>query len=476
MPGLDVAFLHVPRSAQGRHEIMVLPLGLPALCNLLADAGRRAAMLHVGIERELDARFSLRSWLQAHQPRMVLLPWHWHQQTRGVIELGERVRAWLPETRIFLGGLTASVFAEQALAALPFLDGVVRGDGELPLLGLATAVLDGTSDLASVPNLVWRAPAGESRDNGLSWSLDAATAGRLRHGDLGLLRHCAAYLARALYADFSEGARGSEGYRHAAYLNAGRGCAASCVACGGAAEGQARTSARHGILLYPLDKLVRDVREAVAQGATTLRMSFDPPAARDHVRQWFAAIRAEGFRLRLVYDCWHLPTPALLDELAASFVPGSVVVLSPECGNEPLRRRLRSHAFSNAELLGAIAQAEERGLEVHCFFSAGLPGETPADVAESASLIERIARTTRAAVSVCPMVLDPASPMFLHPERYGVRLLRRELGDFYDERGLPGGPGYETEHFDEQGILEACNRLLAAGGLPGLGGGKARPP
>jgi hypothetical protein len=475
MPGLDVAFLHQPRSASGRHEIMVMPLGLPALCNLLADEGRSAVMLHLGIERELDPTFSLRSWLQAHQPRMVLLPWHWHQQTRGVIELGERVHAWLPTARIFFGGLTASVFAEQAMAALPFLDGIVRGDGEQPLRALGAAVLDGAGELAAVPNLLWRDASGQPHDNGLSWSLDAATAGRLRHGDLRLLRHSAAYLGRALYADFSEGARGSEGYRHTAYLNAGRGCTASCVACGGAAESQRRTSARQGILLYPLDKLVRDVREAVAQGAETLRMSFDPPAARDHVRRWFAAIRAEGFALRLLYDCWHLPTPALLAELGASFAPGSLVVLSPECGNEQLRHRLRGHAFGNAALLRAIAQAEERGLEVHCFFSAGLPGETPADLAASATLIERIVRTTRAAISVCPMVLDPASPMFLHPERFGVRLLRRELGDFYDERGLPGGPGYETDHFDEQGILDACNRLLAAGGLPGLGGG-ASPP
>ena len=148
MGGMDAVFVHVPYWSAGRREIMVMPLGLPALCNLLVDTGREAVIVHLGIEREIDPKFALGSWLQAAQPKMVLLSWHWHQQTRPVIALGERVRTWLPEARIYFGGLTASVFAREAMEHLPFLDGVVRGDGKEPLLALARAVLDGTCKLA----------------------------------------------------------------------------------------------------------------------------------------------------------------------------------------------------------------------------------------------------------------------------------------------------------------------------------------
>ncbi|MBI5534399.1 MAG: cobalamin B12-binding domain-containing protein [Deltaproteobacteria bacterium] len=465
MHTLDAAFVHVPRWTGGRREIMVLPLGVPAMANLLADEGRKVEILHLGVERELDASFSAHAWLQARSPKLVLLSLHWHPQTRAVIECAERVRAWLPDAKVVLGGLTATVFAREAMEALACLDGVVRGDGEEPVRTLAAAVVEGRADWSHVPNLVWRCGR-EVRDNGHSWALDASTAGRLRHADLKLLSHARAYVDRALYADFSEGASGSQGYAGTAYVNAGRGCHADCVSCGGASEGQRVTSLRSGILLYPLDKLAIDVRDAVDQGAKSLRMSFDPPPAREHIRRWFERIRASGHRLKLLYDFWYLPGSRLLDEMQRTFAPGSVAILSPECGSEQVRYRIRGMPFSNERLMRAIREAEQRGLAVHCFFSAGLPTETRADVDETARLIERIRKETGAAISVCPMQIDPASPMFLHPERYGVRLVRRTLGDFYDFKGIAGGPGYETDHFDEAGVMEACNRLLAVAGLP----------
>jgi radical SAM superfamily enzyme YgiQ (UPF0313 family) len=469
MQSLDAAFVHVPRWDSGRREIMVMPLGVPAMANLLASQGRRVAMLHLGIEREVNAHFSLRAWLKTHLPKLVLLSLHWHPQTRPVIETARAIKTWLPESKVILGGLTASVFAREAMESLPFIDGVVRGDGEEPLSQLARVMLDGSGELSKVANLVWR--SGDTiRDNGHSWSLDEALSGGLRHADLRLLEHARAYMDRALYADFSEGAPGAEGYARTAYLNAGRGCHADCVTCGGAAQAQRLTSLRNGILLYPLNKLTADVRDAAAQGAQSLRMSFDPPPARGHVMRWFEAIRAEGIGFRLLYDLWYLPGAQLLDTMQRCFEPGSVVVLSPECGSERVRMTMRGMPFSNERLLRAIRDSEAHGLSVHCFFTAGLPTESPADIDESARLIERIRRETQSAISVCPMVLDPASPLFQAPQDFGVRLVRRTLGDFYDGKGVAGGPGYETSYFDEAGILGACNRLLQVAGLPALDG------
>lgn len=460
-----IRFLHVPRVTQGRREIMVMPLGLPALANLLQDEGIPSDILHLGIERELDPAFSLRSTLCANPPRLLLLSLHWYLQTRPALNVAKRVRPWLPETKIVLGGLTASVFAREILEQLGFVDAVVRGDGELPLLALARSLDAG--GLHDVPNLVWRDGSGGLHDNGLRYQLDDDVAARLRHGSLARLRNWEAYLERALYADFSEGAE-EGGYARAAYLNAGRGCTVSCVNCGGAASAQTVTCGRKGVLLYPIDKLMRDVGEAVGEGARVLRMSFDPPAARRHLASWFDAIGSTHASLRLVFDCWLLPSPELLDAMARTFVPGSTLVLSPECGSEAVRKRVRGLPFSNDDLLRSIREIEARGLRAHCFFSAGLPTETPADLDESVRLIHRIRRETQAGISVCPMVADPASPLWLDPGRWGVTLTRRTLRDFYDEKGEPGGPGYATEWFSEAEILAACDRLLREAGLPAL--------
>ncbi len=445
-----------------------MPLGVPALANLLSDeAGMAPSILHLGIEREVDPAFSLRAYCRSRPPAVVLLSLHWYLQTRPVLRAAKRLRSWLPTTKIVLGGLTATVFARELLEQLPFVDAVIRGDGEGPVLALARTWGDGRTprEPHEVPNLLWRDARGGLHDHGLSYHLDAPSSDRLRHGSLERLRHREAYVARALYADFSEGA-GAGGYARAAYLNAGRGCTVSCVSCGGAAPSQATLCGRRGVLLYPRDKLVRDVREALEEGAEVLRMSFDPPSARPHLLAWFSAIETLGAPLRLVFDLWSLPTHDLLDAMARTFEPGSTLVLSPECGSEAVRRRVRGHAFTNDALMESIRAIEGCGMQAHCFFSAGLPTETPADLDESVALIHRIRRETSAGISVCPMVADPGSPLFVDPARYGATLTRRTLRDFYEEKGGAHGPGYATRWFTQERILGACDRLLEAAGLP----------
>lgn len=468
----DCLFIHVPRWDGNRREIMVMPLGLPALANLIADETElEPVILHLGIEREANPSFSLRSMLSAHPPRLVFLSLHWYLQTRSVIGLAQRIRAWVPDSTIILGGLTASVFARELLEQLPFIDGVVHGDGEASVLALVRESIGdrakGGGALHDVPNLLWRDGAGVLHANRAQYSLDEADAAKLRHGSLRLLRNRQAYLDRALYADFSEGTR-EPGYARAAYLNAGRGCSVNCVNCGGGAEAQSELCKRRGILLYPLEKLIRDVEEALAESAEVLRMSFDPPSARRSLVAWFDAVAALGSPLRLVYDLWHLPSRDLLNAMQRAFMSGSTLILSPECGSEQVRRRVRGFSFSNEELLRAIREIEGRGFQAHCFFSAGLPTETPDDTELSIALIERIRMETSAGISVCPMVADPGSPLFRDPGSFGARLTRTSLRDFYEEKGVANGPGYETEHFTEGEILTACDRLLHASGLPGL--------
>lgn len=61
---------------------------------------------------------------------------------------------------------------------------------------------------------------------------------------------------------------------------------------------------------------------------------------------------------------------------------------------------------------------------------------------------------------MAPMFIDPASALWCEPKRFGVHLLRRTLQDFYDWKGLPNGPGYETEHFTEVEIVASVQRLV----------------
>ncbi|HPY19131.1 MAG TPA: cobalamin-dependent protein, partial [Polyangiaceae bacterium] len=469
MPSPTPLIIHCPRWDRQRREIMVMPLGLPALANLILDhTGTAPTLVHLGIENEHDPHFRLSELLSPSPPRLLLVSLHWFLQVRPVLDLVRELRSLAPESLVVLGGFTASYFAHEILSRVPSVDAVVVGDGEQPILALtrwASAIPAlSRSRLNEIPNLVWRDTDGTIRRNPHRYVLGSSEAASLRHGSLSCLRHHQLYTERALYADFSEGSHESP-YARTAYLNAGRGCSVACANCGGGKLAQAALGKRNGILVYPLSKLIRDIEESLSHGVDVLRMSFDPPSARRPMMAWFEAIAKLNPRFRLIYDLWWLPSKALLDSMARAFSPGSTLILSPECGSEAVRKRIRGYPFSNDHLMQAIHAIESRGFRTHCFFSAGLPTESPDDLEETIGLIQRIRGETQAGISVCPMTADPASPLFTNPDAFGATLTRQSLLDFYHDPS-PHRPGYRTAYFSESQILDACNRLLQAAALP----------
>ncbi|MBM3956819.1 MAG: hypothetical protein FJ313_02060, partial [Gemmatimonadetes bacterium] len=162
------------------------------------------------------------------------------------------------------------------------------------------------------------------------------------------------------------------------------------------------------------------------------------------------------------------PDARFLRAAAGAFRGDSILVISAECGNEEVRRRNRGVPFSNRALLDALRRVDDAGLQGHVFLSAGLPFETPAMVNETEALIGRILTSTRAAVTVCPMDLDPGSRLFLEPEALGVTPFLRTFRDFYEDGYTEPRPHYATAHMTEAEILAAVHRLTAA--VHGLGG------
>jgi radical SAM superfamily enzyme YgiQ (UPF0313 family) len=449
--------LHPHRALRDRNEIMVMPLGLLSIAAHLAARGVDAAIHHLGIERQLVPRYDVAAAVAESDPAVVFVVLHWHPQVRPALQLAQLLERRLPQVPIALGGYTASYFARELLAEFPEVDYVVRGDGEEPAAALCAAIGAGATPaaLGAVPNLAWR-DAGEVRLNDLSWRVDEANAPALRHAAFEHLRHAEEYLARDLYADFNDAASAAR-LAGAFYYNPGRGCPVSCSYCGGGALPQLAIAGRRGFLFYPREKVARDLDEAWAAGARTWRASFDPAPGGGAWPAILAEEQRRGHRWRLVYDCWPLPSDELIGAIAGATAE-AVLVLSPECGDDELRRRHRGFHFSNAELLDAVARMRRAGLEAHAFLSVGLPGETRAMVEQTAALARRL-RDAGAGVSVCPMILDPGSPMFEHPDRFRIKPRVRRLRDYYRLHPDDPGPYYRTEPLSEADIRSAVDRI-----------------
>lgn len=77
------------------------------------------------------------------------------------LDLAARVRAELPETRVVLGGPSATYHTQRLLQRHPVVDAAVRGEGEETFADL---LLADWTDLSGVAGVTWRAPDGTVRE------------------------------------------------------------------------------------------------------------------------------------------------------------------------------------------------------------------------------------------------------------------------------------------------------------------------
>ncbi|HEY3356906.1 MAG TPA: cobalamin-dependent protein [Polyangia bacterium] len=434
--------------------MMAMPMGLVAIAAHLAEAGVPVEIVHVGVERVIDPAFDPVAEVERLDAAVVMISLHWHYVTRPALDLAAAIKARRPHTTVVMGGLTASLFAEELLDSFPAVDFVVRGDGEEPARRLLDALGRGAEALAAVPNLWWRR-GGVARLNPGTWHLDAAGAATLRHGALEHLRHARTYLEHGADADFDRPPAASP--QPAFFYNPGRGCPVQCSCCGGGAQASLLTG-HAGSFFYPPTKVARDLAGAWAAGARAWRTSFDPRVRRSEVVAILAAEAAAARRWELVFSCWSLPTDELLEAIAAHAAPGSAVILSPDCGDEELRRRHRGFPFTNTALCDAVAAARRRDLAVFVFFAVGVPGETEATIGRTAALAAET-RRLGAEVRVLLMSLDPGSPLHQDPGAHGAHLRVRTLMDFYRVAPLDPGPYYHTDELSEGALRAAVRRL-----------------
>lgn len=474
---MNVLLLHVPKLEDfylpfGRYmNVNYLPMGLVGIAHHLAAAGHRVELVHAGVEKILDS-----SWTASHEAisggwDAVGLDLHWHYQAYDVARAVERIRAARPGVKVFLGGLTASWFGREVLETWPGVDAVVLGEGFEPARLLLAAWQYGGS-LSSVPNLAWR--DGERVVvNPQRMLHDVALFDRLPFADLTPLRHHQAYaaqfgfpLAYGLELTPLENRQRMTMGRAFFPLFVGSGCRRACSWCGGSSGAQRRMNGLHRVLWRGHDAVLRDVARARDFGYRTLALCFDPlPESTAWYVELFRRMRAEAPDMDLYFECWGLPEPAFMDAFAQTFAPPhSYLALSPDTGDEEVRARHKAYPYSNQELLATARHLEARGVQLDVFFSLGLPGETAARALRTRELVRRFAGLPNVRrLMTWAVQLEPGSPAFEDPARFGIEVNRRTLADFEAAHGTRGDaysvlgyrlPGYFGDARDLGGVPE----------------------
>lgn len=482
---LDCLFLHVPK-AHNHYlplgdfmNITYMPLGLPGLAEWLARHGRRAEIVHLGVEWLQDPAYRVVQDFEGAHLGAIGVGLYWHYQAHDAIEVARAMKASHPEAFVFLGGLTASYFAREILEAFEEVDAVVQGHAETAMMPLMEALdAGGGAALGGVPHLLWRDTNGALVDNRRRRAPPAPTTPALDDlvfGDLSLLRHAEVYaatfgfpLAHSLEIGREANRRRQTMGRPFFPLLVGRGCPWSCTFCGGNRDTLARVTGRRGVEWRAPERVIDDISRAAELGYRSMAVCFDPTPAKDgYYVELFDRIRRARLGVDLYFEAWGLPTEAFIRAFRRAFPsPDSYVALSPDAGDERVRRLNKQPFYPDADLYDAVERLDAHGISVDVFYTLGLPGErlpeamrTRDQMRDLAARFDNIRRCM-----VWTVQLEPGSPQFERPEAFGMVTDRRTFLDFHRAHGGPRadvytGLGYKIADYfgderDRGGVAE----------------------
>ncbi len=483
MGKVDCLFLHVPKLINYYRPIgqfiwiNFLPMGLLALADLLHRHEISTEVLHLGVEWIEDRNFSVLDYIRDRSPKMVALDLHWHPQSFDVMEMAKKVKAVSPTTFIVLGGYTASFFHEEIMRNFDAVDGIIRGEAEIPMLEFARALLQGAKDLFSIPNLTWRRK-GRILMNPLSYVATEEDLNSLSFTNFPLLKNYSTYIHYLGQPFYVKGVSKKKNFwmyslKSPIYdLSVGRGCPVQCTWCGGGHLAQKSITGRREVAFRGVEKVIQTIKEALSYGYETFHLCFDPyPQKPEYYLRLFLRIREEKIKMECFFESFGLPTADFIRSFKETFPgPKSLIVLSPDVGSVRTRRIHKGYAYSNQALMKCLDEMGQHQVYCDLFFTFGVPFEKKEDVYRTI----RLQRELRSrypyvkGIRTYTVEMEPGSPWHLNPELFGVKTTLQSFMDFYryhSERASPfSSLGYWIPDFfenenDEEGFEKALQKI-----------------
>ncbi|MCS7136650.1 MAG: radical SAM protein [Nitrososphaerota archaeon] len=465
MSDVDVLFLHpstcVLVSGGEAIRYVAMPMGMLALADLLERNGYSTRIIHTGIKRMINPSYSVEDVVKKFRPMLVGIDLHWYCHSYDAIKLADSVKQ-CSDAKVVLGGMTASFFAEEILGSFDCVDYVIVGDAELPMLEL-TRVLASRSDVGDVPNLVYRKDSTVKRSR-KAYLASGVDLDKLTFSNLKLLEDWDLYIRLIHENDVLSPKLKTQGW-----LMIGRGCSVNCSYCGGAKLAHAKIFGRQQPIFRSPEKVAEDLRVFEELGISCAYIDFDPYVERKFYYRLFELVRKERIDISSQFLVWSLTDRNFVQNLKRAFNPlYTTLTISPETGSDTVRFQNKGFYYDNQSFLKWLEMLEEEMVPAELYFAAGLSGETVEEFKKTMKLGEKTIRTYRnvVAASCSPLFLEPCSPRFLVPKKYGIRLKFKRFIDFYEtykcfaEGTAPASRlGYDTEHLNESQIIELSSKF-----------------
>jgi radical SAM superfamily enzyme YgiQ (UPF0313 family) len=445
---MDCLIVHTPKfnsfyKPLGRFMwINYMPMGTLAIADYLVKHGQDCSIIHQGLELMNDKNWKLEQGLKDIDAPVIGMTLHWHHAIYDVINSARKIKELKPDAFLVLGGFTADYFYDQIIAECGFIDGIIRGDAEVPLLRLVQAVKAGKKDLSDVPNLAWRDRDGQLVANAVTYSADCEMLSNLCFTNFELLKHYDTYIQHVTVPFLVVNGVSLE-TNYARYslkkryfpLALGRGCPFTCSWCSGSFKQRNLVTPRHAIAYRSHESIIADMQRAVDYGYEAVYMVFDPtPNNMSWFLELFRKIRAADLgNTGVMFELTGISSREFIDAFADTFTGHRMLSFSPESALDTLRRRNKTAYFSTENTLAMIDYAASRDVDMLVFFAAAIPGETEVEFRETIRMADDLKKKYKGKLNteIFLLELEPGSPWQAKPEAYGIVTERRTFWDFY---------------------------------------------
>lgn len=476
----DIVLIHPPSFYDFRKEIwfpgpvdrtvpnytpvfIMFPIGLISIGAYLQDNGIKVKIINLAEKMLTDKNFDADHFLKRLRSKIFAIDLHWAVHSQGAIKIAQICKTHHPDSKVVLGGLTATCFADELVSKFSFIDGVVRGEGEEPLLRLVENI-DKPNAFGQTPNLTFlngNKKVAKTESLKVLESIDRLDFTRLEIVEP---------ITRTITSIF---------YKSRLWnIPICRGCTLSCATCGGSSYSYRRLMNRDRPAFRSPRKILEDLTILDEKKINSIFLFQDPRLGGEkYVKELFGTLKGAGWShitsigIELFYPASRSFIKYLNENRPADHIGLSI---SPESGVEPVRRT-HGREYSNHELLKTCQYCREYDIPLGVFFMIGLSNETFETIKEMWKLWEKLysmengsRKRYRIFPDFGPMIfLDPGSLAFDNPEKYRYKLRFKRFQDYYKAMSYPHWSqwiSYETNnmsHLDiAYTILESAGRLL----------------
>ena len=483
MKNYDLILIHPPRLLKPssnknarfiRGEYIFMPMGIFAIADYLEKEGFGVKILNYPLERYLNRNWKLSDFLKSINFDVCGIDLHWVHNAHGAIEVAKIVKNMNPNAKVILGGFSASYYHDQILKYYNSIDGIIRGEGELPLLEYVKKIKK-NQPLDAVPNLTYRDSFKHIKINSLTYT--AKNLDELNFTNLSLLNNAEQYVEcsrRIMGIPFN--------------LSIGRGCPFNCPFCGGGQRAQQRLAGRNDVILRSPEKIIEDISDLLNNYKVS---SFffghgTYPANLKYWKKLFGLIQKEKFDISGDLEIWRLPFPKeMWKTFSKTFArKHSSISISPRTMSSKVHRKIAkicdpTFNFPQSQINDLIKNAILYQTQIRIWLTVGYPFQSNIDVIKDFNFVIKSFLKNRKSNSKPISVMNelfyifPGSPAHESPETFGVKLKfnsllevveafkKTKLSFFYNVIN------YDKKHLSGSSIHKA-NQLLFLSTIPTL--------